>query len=236
VSKATAKRRTSQTHRRVEKVDYTGHQLFVGLDVARRNWKVCVRTKELALRSVTVPGRSDALLRFLEKEFKGATIRLAYEAGCFGFWIHDDLVAGGIDVVIVSPHQLPKDLVKTDRLDASEVGEAPGEWSAEGIWVPDFQQRLDRSIVRRRAQLVKARGRLQDQIKKLLLFHGIAIESPPSRWTVGYANALRELEFQDSLFKASLNAMLDDHTYLSARIRLHRALLGHTTFQGDRVC
>ena len=167
MSKATTNRQDPQTRRSPKKIDYTGRELFVGLDVAKRSWKVCVRTKDLVLRSVTVPGRADALVRFLEKEFSGATIQLVYEAGCFGYWIHDAMVAAGIKVVIVAPHLLPKDLVKTDRLDASKLAKLLASGLLKGIWVPDVQQRLDRSLVRRRAQLVKARGRLQDQIKKL---------------------------------------------------------------------
>ena len=219
MSKATPNQKVLQSHRKAERIDYTGHQLFVGLDVARKSWKVCVRTKELVLRSVTVPGRAQALLRFLAKEFPGASIRLVYEAGCFGFWIHDALVSAGFEVVIVAPHQLPKDLVKTDRLDAAKLAKFLASGLLKGIWVPSIQQRLDRSLVRRRAQLVKARGRLQDQVKKLLLFHGIAIESPVERWSIGYANSLRELELGDTLFESSLHAMLDEHAHLSGRIR-----------------
>jgi transposase len=219
VSETTPKKRGRESGRKAERVDYSGHELFVGLDVAKKNWKACVRTKELVLRSVTVPGRADALLRFLSKEFPGAFIQLVYEAGCFGFWIHDALVSAGIEVVIVAPHQLPKDLVKTDRLDAAKLAKFLASGLLRGIWVPSFQQRLDRSLVRRRGQLVKARGRLQDQIKKLLLFHGIGIESPVERWTIDYANSLRELELGDTLFESSLHAMLDEHADLSSRIR-----------------
>lgn len=220
MSEATTRKRAGQTGRAPKKIDYSGHELFVGLDVAKKSWKACVRTKDLALRSVTVPGRADALLRFLEREFAGASIRLVYEAGCFGFWIHDALTEAGIDVVIVAPHLLPKDLVKTDRLDASKLAKLLASGLLKGIWVPDRQQRLDRSLVRRRAQLVKERGRLQDQIKKLLLFHGVGIEAPPTRWTVGYAQALREVDLGDRLFESSLHGMLDDHAYLSGKIRL----------------
>ena len=85
--KATSDRTSPQ---RVD-VDYEGRQLFAGLDLAARSWKVTVRTRELFLRSASVPAAPDALLAFFGHHFSGAAIQLVYEAGCFGYWIRDEL-------------------------------------------------------------------------------------------------------------------------------------------------
>lgn len=219
--KATSVRNTPQR----EVVDYAGRQLFAGLDLAARSWKVTVRTRELFLRSASVPASPDALLAFFGHHFSGAAIQLVYEAGCFGYWIRDELEDAGIDVVVVAPHLLPSDLVKTDRLDSRKLARLLASGLLRSIWIPTAQQRMDRAVVRHRTQLVRARGRLQDQIKKLVLFHGIRASASRARWSTAYAKELGGIEFPEPTFRATVRGMLDEHRLLTDHIRRQERLI-----------
>jgi len=208
-------------------VTFEGMEIFVGLDVAKRNWKATIRTKDVVLRSASVPSEPEALLKILRREFSGARFQLAYEAGCFGFWIHDALEEAGIEVLVVAPHLLPSDLVKTDRLDSAKLARLLAGGLLRGIWVPSVEDREDRAIVRRRDQLLRARRRLQNQIKKLLLFHGVSVpeESPRGTWSLRYVSALQQLDFSSELFTRTFHEMVDDYLDLKRRVRAQDKLI-----------
>lgn len=215
-------------------VTYEGRELLVGLDVAKKSWKVTVRTKDLVLRSVSVPSEPEALVKVLRRQYPGARFRLVYEAGCFGFWIHDALEEAGIEVLVVAPHQLPSDLVKTDRLDSAKLARLLAGGLLRGIWVPSVEDREERAIVRRRGQLLRVRRCLQDQIKKLLLFHGVSVpEEPPNgSWSLRYVAALQQLEFSSALFTRTFHEMVEDYLELKRRVRAQERLIGELAKTG----
>jgi hypothetical protein len=68
--------------------------IFVGIDMHKRQWHVTARTADVELFSASIPGTWDALLLILGR-YHGHPITAAYEAGGFGFWLHDRLVDRG---------------------------------------------------------------------------------------------------------------------------------------------
>jgi transposase len=54
------------------------------------------------LRNVHQKLSPQVLLDFLQKNYPGATFKTAYEAGKFGFWIHRQLTAFGIECLVVT--------------------------------------------------------------------------------------------------------------------------------------
>ena len=71
-----------------------GDRVFAGIDLHKNKWHKTARTAELELFSGSIPGKWEALQRILER-YKGYEIETVYEAGYFGFWLHDDLVEYG---------------------------------------------------------------------------------------------------------------------------------------------
>jgi hypothetical protein len=63
-----------------------GERIFVGIDFHNNKWHVTVRTSELELFSVSIPGKWEALQRLLQR-YRGQRIEAVYEAGYFGFWL-----------------------------------------------------------------------------------------------------------------------------------------------------
>jgi hypothetical protein len=50
-----------------------------------------------------MPGAAEAVISLATKEFNGADVGAAYEAGCSGFWLYRKLVAAGIDCIVGHP-------------------------------------------------------------------------------------------------------------------------------------
>jgi transposase len=68
-----------------------------------------------------MPGTAEAVEALVRKEFPGATVFAAYEAGYSGFWLHRKLEAAGISCIVVHVNSIEvssRDMVKTDPLDA----------------------------------------------------------------------------------------------------------------------
>jgi hypothetical protein len=101
--------------------------LFVGIDLHRLRWHVTVRTEDIELFSGAIPGQWEALKRLLER-YPGYKIQAVYEAGYFGFWLHDHLEEFGTRRIVTPPSLIPDDYgnhVKTDR---GTAGSWPTFW------------------------------------------------------------------------------------------------------------
>jgi hypothetical protein len=67
----------------------TGEEdLFVGIDLHKIRWHVTIRTVDLELFSASIPGTWEALQRVLAR-YAGHQRQAVYEAGYFGFRLHD---------------------------------------------------------------------------------------------------------------------------------------------------
>ena len=89
------------------KLDFSGQEIYVGVDVGKKNWKVCILTKELAHKTFSQPPDPKVLVRYLRSHFPGARYLCAYEAGYFGFWIYYALKQMGVECIVVHPADVP---------------------------------------------------------------------------------------------------------------------------------
>ena len=83
-------------------LDFTGQDIYVGLDIGQKSWKTCILTKDFEHKTFTQPPNVEALVGYLHRQFPGARYHSVYEAGYFGFWIHDELQSRGVDNLVVT--------------------------------------------------------------------------------------------------------------------------------------
>ena len=76
---------------RYRRVEQKAKTLFVGIDLHQVHWHITIRTEEVELFNGSIPASWAALRKLLERH-RVATIQAAYEAGYFGFWLHDRLM------------------------------------------------------------------------------------------------------------------------------------------------
>ena len=161
-----------------------GKVVFVGVDLHRFKWHVTVRTEDQELFSGTLPGQWEALRQLLDR-YRGNSVRVVYEAGYFGFWLYDRVLAYGAQCIVTPPSLLPQEYgnrVKTDRRDSRKLAHLLAKGMLRRVWIPSLEERYHRQVTRRRRQLIGDRLRVQNRIEAELQFYGIEICEPPGPW------------------------------------------------------
>jgi len=188
---------------------------------------VTIRTADVELFSGSVPGRWD-VLRMLLQRYSGSSIQVVYEAGCFGFWLHDRLIEHGVDCMITPPSLIPQESgnrVKTDRKDSWKLAHLLAKGLLKRIFVPNKQECYHRQVVRRRRQLIGDRIRVQNRIKSELCFYGIDLLDPTGKWTKKYLENLLRFRFEDRFMQESFNCLLDQYRFIVEQIKKQDALI-----------
>ncbi|MCK9377956.1 MAG: IS110 family transposase [Syntrophobacterales bacterium] len=201
--------------------------LFVGIDLHKERWHVTIRTMDLELFSASIPGTWEALHRVLAR-YAGHRLAAVYEAGYFGFRLHDRLVDHGIPCLVTPPSLVPQEYcnrVKTDRRDSRKLAHLLAKGMLKRVWVPSEEERYHRQVVRRRRQLVRDRVRTQSRIKAELRFYGIHLAEPRGRWTQMYFESLCSINFGNRWMQESFNRLLEQYEFLTAQIDKQTKLL-----------
>jgi len=106
--------------KQINKLDFSGQDIYIGVDTGKKSWKVTILTKDLEHKTFTQNPEPKALVTYLNKNFPKANYLCAYEAGYFGFWIHQKLTQLGVKCIVVHPADIPtKDKEKHNRNDSS---------------------------------------------------------------------------------------------------------------------
>jgi transposase len=145
----------------MKKVDFSGQHIYIGMDIGKKSWKVCILTEELEHGLIAQPPRVDILVNYLRRNFPGAKYHRAYEGGYYGYWIYEQLSEEGIECMVVNPADVPtthkEKTRKTDRIDARKLARSLRNGELTSIYIPEHSILVDRSLVRTRHSLVKKR-------------------------------------------------------------------------------
>lgn len=123
---------------------------------------------------------------------------LAYEAGPSGFALWRELSSQGwrCQVIAVSkkPHR-PGERIKTDRRDALALAAYLRSGELTPVSVPDARDEAMRDLTRAREDAVRARLKVRQQLKAMLLRHGKAYSGKIS-WGTTYERYLSRIVFE----------------------------------------
>ena len=124
-----------------KKIDFTGKDLFIGLDVHKKSWSVTIIVDGIEHRTFTQPPDPDSLLNYLQRHFPGGRFHSAYEAGFCGYGIHRKLNSIGIENIVINAADIPttqKDkLQKRDPVDSWKIVRSLEKGSLHGIHIFD---------------------------------------------------------------------------------------------------
>ena len=98
-------------------------KVYVGIDVHKESWHVTIRTLGEEVFNGRIPGNYASLRKVLDR-YRGNSVKVAYEAGPFGFWLYDKLTEDGIETLVVPPSTIPVESgnkVKTDKRDSRKL-------------------------------------------------------------------------------------------------------------------
>jgi transposase len=201
-------------------LDFTGQDLFVGLDIGKKSWKACILTQEFEHKTFSQPPEVDTLVHYLHRHFPGARYHSVYEAGYWGFWIHDELQRRGVDCLVVHPADVPttdkEKRNRNDRVDARKLTRHLRNGVLKGVYVPPRLALEDRSLVRMRSQMVGKQTRCKNQIKGLLSFYGYILseDQMKTHWSRRYLRWLESLVWERASGDQVLQALLDELLHL----------------------
>ena len=101
---------------------FKGQTIYVGIDAGKKSWEVSIHTEEFEHKTFRQPPDPGVLVRYLRRQFPGARYRCVYEAGYFGFWIHEALRREGAECMVVHPGDVPttqkERMFRTNKRDA----------------------------------------------------------------------------------------------------------------------
>jgi len=193
-----------------------GKQIFVGLEDSKSTWKVCVRSEGMIVNEASMPAEYKALKSYFKRRFPECKIKLMYEAGFNGVWLHDMLEADGIDCIVTPPNKVTceKDnRVKTDKNDARRLSKNLENKDYKSCHIPDRERREDRQISRTLSQIQRDIVREKNRIRRFLDYHGLNEGLKTGEWTDKDYLSLREMKLRRSL-KACLESYLNILTEL----------------------
>jgi transposase len=202
---------------KVKTLDFTGQNIYAGIDVHKNSWKVSIYSDELFHKTFSQPPKPNVLYNYLTKRFPNGTFYSVYEAGFSGFWIHDHLQALGINSIVVNPADVPiKDKEKkhkNDRIDSHKLARQLRNGDLDAIYIHEQCVLEDRNLVRLRYTLSKELTRNKNRIKFLLYFYGIEIPeeycNKSSYWSKRFFRWLESIELTRQSGTESLQVLLE---------------------------
>jgi transposase len=211
--------------RKMQRHIVKGKRVFVGLEDSKRNWKLCVRCEGMIVDETSTPTDYENLRKYLKRGYPDCEIRVIYEAGFQGFWLHDLLEADGMDCVVTPANKVTQEKdnrVKTDKIDARRLARNLESGDYSSCYVPDRELREDRQLSRTLTQIQRTIIATKNRIRRFFDFHGLNGDLPAGRWYDTYYRKLGELKLS-----APLQRCLDVYLHLLSELQgLEKSLLG----------
>ena len=203
--------------------------VYVGIDVHKESWHVTIRSDGEERFNGRIPGQYQALKRVLER-YRDVRIKVAYEAGPFGFWLLDRLVQDGIEAIVVPPSLIPVESgnkVKTDKRDSRKLATLLEKNMLKRVYVLTREEREHRDLLRTRRQIVDHRNNVARQIKSKLMFYGITSPfTSTTRWSLQYLEWLKTITFETTYLKEAFDLLIQLYEYLTLQIaRINRMVV-----------
>ncbi len=188
--------------------------VWIGLDVHKQSYHAALRRADGGCQSWVSPADAIVLAQQLSA-ISQRILLIVYEAGPTDYCLERVLKASGYKVAVVAPSRIPRPVAnqaKTDKLDCLKLAEYAAKKMIEAITAPSEQESAERSVLRRRNQLVDSTRKTKQRIKSFLLFHGIEEEYGLRYWNRSARSKLSKLPLQSDL-KFVLKSLLRQLSY-----------------------
>lgn len=201
--------------------DFRDQNIYVGIDVHDKSWKVHIYSDEFELKSMSQQPDVEGLCNYLHHHYRNANYHLAYESGFSGYWIQRAFSSKGINCKIIHASDVPttdkEKLRKTDKVDSKKIAKGLRSGELNFIHIPDQELELDRGLLRSRQQLTKDSTRIKNRIKAILKLQGIVIPENyhEGTWSKAFIKWLSELDFGSVSGKMSMRVLLNELNFFS---------------------
>lgn len=162
-----------------KQLDFSGQNIFCGIDVHKKSWKVCIRSEHMELKTFSQNPSAEELVKHLKKHYPFASYNAVYEAGFSGFSHQRQMAQRGINCMVVHAADVPvmdkEKQRKSDTVDCRKLSKTLSEGALTGIFIPEIEQQDDRGVIRAYNQMIKDQTRFKNRIRSFLDFQGIAV-------------------------------------------------------------
>jgi transposase len=202
-----------------KKIDFSGKDLFIGLDVHKKSWSVTIVIDGMEHRTFTQPPDPGALNNYLERIFPGGSYNSAYEAGFCGYGIHRELKSLGINNIVINAADTPtsqKDkLHKRDPTDSRKIARELENGSLRGINIFDRELEELRSLNRTRFYLMRDLRRSKNRIKSFIMYYGIPIpaEFDNNQWTLKFVAWLKQVRMTTAGGQEAFSHLIESYEH-----------------------
>ncbi|HUX57965.1 MAG TPA: IS110 family transposase, partial [Bacteroidales bacterium] len=202
-----------------KKIDSSGKDLFIGLDVHKKSWSVTILVEGMEHRTFTQPPDPRALYNYLQRMFPGGNYYSAYEAGFCGYRIHRELNDLGIKNIVINAADIPtsqKDkLQKRDPIDSRKIARALEKGMLRTIHIFDRDMEELRSLNRTRFYLMRDLRRSKNRIKSFLQYYGESIppEFDNNQWTLKFLSWLKQVKMQTMSGQDAFSNLIRSYEY-----------------------
>lgn len=209
-----------QTQNKRMTPDFTGQNIYVGIDTHFKTWMVSIYSDEFELKTFGQEPDVDRLENYLHKHYPNANLKLAYESGFCGFWIQRSFAKKGINCRVVHAADVPgsnKELIrKTDKVDSRKIAKGLKNNDLNYIFIPDEQLESDRQLLRSRTRIVRDTTSVKNRIKAFLKIKGINIpgEYKSSKWSKKFIAWLQNIEHNSISSKTAFESYIDELNFL----------------------
>src|ERR1035437_5290636 len=187
------------------------HYRCAGLDISKRDVKVCVRTQEparaRAKTTVTTWGSVTSQILALRDHLIAEKVTLVVMEATGDFWkpFYYVLEGGPFEIMLVNPRHV-KNLPgrKTDVSDAAWLAQLGAHGLVRGSFVPPAPIRLLRDLTRARTAIARERSREIQRLEKFLEDAGIKLSSVASDITRVSGRAMLEALIKSDRDRARL--------------------------------
>jgi len=201
---------------------------YVGMDVSLKETSICVVDDDGEIQCEgTVISEPEAIARFIKKN-AASVKRIGLETGPTTTWLWHELRTLGLPVICIDARHakaaLSMQINKSDRNDAAGLARIMQCGWYKEVQVKRLSCHQIRAVLNSRAQLVKIKRDLENQIRGLLKNHGLVIGK--ARGNVFHRRA-EELLGGHGLLQEAVRPLLEVRDKISREIAgLYRKLLG----------
>ena len=196
-----------------------GEEIHVGVDVHKLSYSVAIRRADGACETWVAPAKPSELVHTL-LDFGTPVGCVAYEAGPTGFALARALGEAGLNCIVAAPNKIPRPVSpgsKTDRLDCIKLADYAAKDLLKSIAIPTRQEEAERSLLRRRFQLVDELKRTKLRIKSLLLSMGVDEPAGLAKWSKKAVSDLSVLQLEP-MAKFTLDSHLRELKWVQQEI------------------
>jgi transposase len=197
--------------------DFSDLQLYIGIDVHKKQWSVSIFTDAAHHRTFSQPPSPEALKAYIDHHFPESSVLCAYEATKLGYWICRRLISFGYQCLVVNAADIPtsnkETTNKTDPMDSRKIGKALRAGLLSSIHVPAQITEGDRQLFRYRKRLQADLTRIKNRIKDKFLFTGTTIpeEFDNSNWSKAFLRWIKAAKLPDTSTRVTVDYLLEQY-------------------------